>query len=255
VTLHVPLNSETRGLIDLAKLACYRSTRSSSIARAVEWSSKKICLPPSMKAHLRCGDRRGGDRTAAPNGTGAKLHKHPKVISTPHLGGSTTEALARIANELAEDVTACCSVRPAWAPSTHRSRRSGSGARAAVPRRRLSHGRFFPQFASGDARGSYAMQLQGELATIPSEAFVRAFLSGLLQTTTDRRVSIVNARHRRRARRARRSAAGCRTVAVRGFAARHRRLDDRYRTSVNGKPRIVEAGGSRSTRRRSARCS
>ncbi len=38
------------------------------------------------------------------DGIGAKLHQHPKLIATPHLGGSTTEALARIANELAEDV-------------------------------------------------------------------------------------------------------------------------------------------------------
>jgi len=56
-----------------------------------------------------------------PNGTGAKLHKHPKVISTPHLGGSTTEALARIATNSPKTSPACCSVRPAWAPSTHRS--------------------------------------------------------------------------------------------------------------------------------------
>ncbi len=105
-------------------------------------------------------------------------------------------------------------------------------------------GRFFPQFASGDARGSYAMQLQGDLTAIPADAFVRAFLSGLLQTTTDRRVSIVNAESialelgiRVEARPdasptpyagALRITGGSMTVTG---------------TSVNGSPRIVEAGG------------
>jgi D-3-phosphoglycerate dehydrogenase / 2-oxoglutarate reductase len=88
------------------------------------------------------------------------------------------------------------------------------------------------------------MLLQGELAEVPPEPFVRAFLSGLLQVTTERRVSVVNAESiayelgiRVEARGdanptpyagALRIVGG--TVSVTG-------------TSVNGSPRIVEAGG------------
>jgi D-3-phosphoglycerate dehydrogenase len=105
-------------------------------------------------------------------------------------------------------------------------------------------GRFFPQFGGGDARGAYAMLLQGELAEVPPEAFVRAFLSGLLQTTTDRRVSIVNADHVA-------AELGVR-VEVRGdtspiaYAAALRVIGGSMTltgTAVNGNPRIVEAGG------------
>ena len=180
-----------------------------------------------------------------PNGTGAKLHKHPKVISTPHLGGSTTEALARIANELAEDVTRVLLGAPGMG-AVNAPVPDGPEAERVLPFLDVAYrmGRFFPQFASGDARGSYAMQLQGELATIPSEAFVRAFLSGLLQTTTDRRVSIVNAesiaaelgvRVEARPDAAPSPYAGSLRVTGGSMTVTG--------TSVNGKPRIVEAGG------------
>ena len=86
--------------------------------------------------------------------------------------------------------------------------------------------------------------MQGELAPIPSEAFVRAFLSGLLQTTTDRRVSIVNAE----------SVAAELGVRVEArsdpsptpYAGSLRVIGGSMTvtgTSVNGSPRIVEAGG------------
>jgi D-3-phosphoglycerate dehydrogenase len=54
-------------------------------------------------------------------------------------------------------------------------------------------GRFYPQFAHEPQLPHFALTLQGELAEVPPEPLVRAFLSGLLQTTTDRRVSVVNA--------------------------------------------------------------
>ena len=75
---------------------------------------------------------------------------------------------------------------------------------------------------------------------------MRAFLSGLLQTTTARRVSIVNAesvaaelgvRVEARSDASPTPYAGALRITG-GF------LDDRHRTqSVNGRPRIVEAGG------------
>jgi hypothetical protein len=54
-------------------------------------------------------------------------------------------------------------------------------------------GRFYPQLAQETQLPAFALTLQGEIAEAPCEPLVRAFLSGLLQTTTDRRVSIVNA--------------------------------------------------------------
>jgi D-3-phosphoglycerate dehydrogenase len=180
-----------------------------------------------------------------PDGPGARLHKHPKVLPTPHLGGSTVEALARIANELAEDVARVLMGAPGMG-AVNAPIPDGPEADRVLPFLDVAYrmGRFFPQFASDGARGSYALQMQGDLAAIPPEAFVRAFLSGLLQTTTDRRVSIVNAE----------SVAAELGVRV---DARSDSSPTPYAgalrvtggsmsltgTSVNGSPRIVEAGG------------
>jgi D-3-phosphoglycerate dehydrogenase len=180
-----------------------------------------------------------------PDGSGAKLHKHPKVIPTPHLGGSTHEALARIANELAEDVARVLIGAPGIG-AVNAPIPDGPEADRLIPFLDVAYrmGRFFPQFGGGDARGAYAMLLQGELAEVPPDAFVRAFLSGLLQTTTDRRVSIVNAEHVA-------AELGVR-VEVRGdtspspYASALRVIGGSMSltgTSVNGDPRIVEAGG------------
>jgi D-3-phosphoglycerate dehydrogenase len=54
-------------------------------------------------------------------------------------------------------------------------------------------GRFYPQYARPARLPAFALVLGGNLAGVPPEPLTRAFLSGLLQATTDRRVSVVNA--------------------------------------------------------------
>lgn len=246
VTLHVPLTGETRGLIDLAKLRLMQKH-----AYIINCARGGVIVEDDLLAALDEGALASAaiDVVAIEpppvGGSGMKLHKHPKVIATPHLGGSTHEALARIANELAEDVARVLLGAPGMG-AVNAPVPDGPEADRVLPFLDVAYrmGRFFPQFANDDARGSYAMQLQGDLAAVPSEAFVRAFLSGLLQTTTDRRVSIVNAE----------------AVALElgvHVDARGDALPTPYAgsirvtggsmtvtgTSVNGKPRIVEAGG------------
>ena len=54
-------------------------------------------------------------------------------------------------------------------------------------------GRFYPQYAQPSSLPSFALIAEGELANFDPGPFVTTFLSGLLQATTDRRVTIVNA--------------------------------------------------------------
>jgi D-3-phosphoglycerate dehydrogenase len=247
VTLHVPLTSETRGLIDLAKLRMMQQHASIiNCARGGVIVEEDLLVALNEGALASAAIDVVAIEPPPQDGPGMRLHKHPKVIATPHLGGSTTEALARIANELAEDVTRVLHGAPGMG-AVNAPVPDGPEAERVLPFLDVAYrmGRFFPQFASdGDAHGSYAMQLQGELAAVPSEAFVRAFLSGLLQMTTDRRVSIVNAE----------------AVALElgvHVEARSDASPTPYTgsirvtggsmtltgTSVNGKPRIVEVGG------------
>jgi D-3-phosphoglycerate dehydrogenase len=247
VTLHVPLTGETRGLIDLAKLRLMKKH-----AYIINCARGGVIVEDDLLTALDEGALKGAaidvvaKEPPPQDGSGMKLHKHPKVIATPHLGGSTTEALARIANELAEDVTRVLLGAPGMG-AVNAPVPDGPEAERVLPFLDVAYrmGRFFPQFAGGgDARGSYAMQLQGELGAVPPEAFVRAFLSGLLQITTDRRVSIVNAESvsaelgvhvEARADASPTPYAGAIRVTGGSMTVTG--------TSVNGKPRIVEAGG------------
>ena len=54
-------------------------------------------------------------------------------------------------------------------------------------------GRFYPQYARPARLPAFALVLGGALAGAAPEPLTRAFASGLLQATTDRRVSVVNA--------------------------------------------------------------
>ncbi len=246
VTLHVPLTGETRGMIDLAKLRLLQKH-----AFIINCARGGVIVEDDLLVALNEGTLAGAGIDVVSveppprDGSGAKLHQHPKVIPTPHLGGSTHEALARIANELAEDVTRVLLGAPGMG-AVNAPIPDGPEADRVLPFLDVAYrmGRFFPQFATGDARGSYAMHLQGELAEVPADAFVRAFLSGLLQTTTDRRVSIVNAE-------AIAAELGVRVEARSDpaptpYAASLRITGGSMSltgTSVNGNPRIVEAGG------------
>jgi D-3-phosphoglycerate dehydrogenase len=128
------------------------------------------------------------------DGTGAALHKHPRVFATPHLGGSTHEALERIATELAHDVARVLLGAPA-SGVVNAPIPDGPDAERVMPFVEVAYriGRFFPQFSRAERLPSFTLALQGEIAEVAPDPLVRAFLSGLLQATTDRRVSVVNA--------------------------------------------------------------
>jgi D-3-phosphoglycerate dehydrogenase / 2-oxoglutarate reductase len=246
VTLHVPLTGETRGMVDLEKLRTMRRH-----AYIINCARGGVIVEDDLLTALDEGALAGAgiDVVAVepppPDGSGAKLHRHPKVVATPHLGGSTVEALERIALELAEDVTRVLLGAPANA-AVNAPIPEGPDAERILPFLDVAYriGRFFPQFASGDAHGVYSLLLQGDLAAVPADAFVRAFLSGLLQTTTDRRVSVVNAEATARELGIRIDARG--DARPTPYASALRVVGGTMSvtgTSVNGSPRIVEAGG------------
>ena len=193
-----------------------------------------------------------------PGGTGAALHRHPKVIATPHLGGSTHEALARIATELAHDVARVLLGAPASgavnAPGPRRPRRR---ARRAVPRRRVPAGPLLSAVRAPAAHAGVRARARRCARRRGAASRSRArSLSGLLQATTDRRVSVVNAerdraraRHRRRPRattRARR-----RTRRRCGWSPATRRSPARRSPARRASS---SSTATRSTRRPPARC-
>jgi len=195
VTLHVPLTNQTRGMIDGAKLRTMQPH-----ANIINCARGGVIVETDLLAELDAGTIAGAaidvvaQEPPPPDGSGAALHKHPKVFATPHLGGSTHEALERIATELAHDVARVLLGAPA-SGVVNAPIPDGPDAERVMPFVEVAYriGRFFPQFSRAGRMPSFTMALQGDLAEVAPDPLVRAFLSGLLQATTDRRVSVVNA--------------------------------------------------------------
>jgi D-3-phosphoglycerate dehydrogenase len=196
VTLHVPLSPQTRGMIDAPQLALLQPH-----ALIVNCARGGVIEETALLAALDANALAGAaiDVVAVepppPGGTGSRLHLHPKVVATPHLGGSTFEALERIATELAHDVASVLLGGPA-AAAVNAPIASGPDAEMVRPFVDLAYrlGKLYPQLAQDASLPRFTLVREGRLADVEPDALVTAFLSGLLQTTTDRRVTIVNAR-------------------------------------------------------------
>ena len=246
VTLHVPLTAQTVGMIDAAKLHRMRP-HAYLINCARGGVIDERDLLDALDANVLAGAALDvvAEEPPPPGGTSAALHRHPKVVATPHLGGSTHEALARIATELAQDVARVLLGAPANA-AVNAPVPSGPDAERVLPFLEVAYrlGRFYPQYARAQRMPAFSLVLGGALAEAAPEPLVRAFLSGLLQATTERRVSVVNADAIARE-------LGI-VVDVRGdasasaYASSLRVLADGTSiigTSIAGAPRIVELDG------------
>ncbi|HYW53746.1 MAG TPA: phosphoglycerate dehydrogenase [Candidatus Elarobacter sp.] len=195
VTLHVPLTPQTLNMIGTAKLRLMRPH-----AYLVNCARGGVIAERDLLEALDGGIIAGAaidvvaEEPPPPGGTGAALHRHPKVYATPHLGGSTHEALARIATELAHDVARALLGAPA-SGAVNAPVPDGPEAERILPFVDVAYrlGRFYPQYARPARMPALALVLGGTLADAAPEPLARAFLSGLLQATTDRRVSVVNA--------------------------------------------------------------
>ncbi|MBV8152370.1 MAG: ACT domain-containing protein, partial [Candidatus Eremiobacteraeota bacterium] len=105
-------------------------------------------------------------------------------------------------------------------------------------------GRFYPQYARPASLPSFTFVAEGDLALLDPAPLVTSFLSGLLQTITDRRVTVVNADAiarelgvRVEVRSAPRSGAYAGTLRVTAGETAV------VGTAVNGEPRIVSLDG------------
>ncbi|MGH7750359.1 MAG: NAD(P)-dependent oxidoreductase, partial [Candidatus Dormibacteria bacterium] len=196
VTLHVPLSPQTLGMIDASKLALMQPH-----ARLINCARGGVIDEAALLEALDAGTIAGAaidvvaKEPPPAGGTGARLHRHAKVVSTPHLGGSTHEALERIAVELAQDIASVLLGGTANA-AVNAPIGDGADADALRPFVDVAYriGRFYPQLARADSLPEFKLVVEGAIAELPADSLVTAFLTGLLQQTTDRRVSIVNAR-------------------------------------------------------------
>lgn len=194
VTLHVPLTEQTKRMIGRAELGMMK--REAVLVNCARGGivDEEALLDALDEERLQGAalDVVAGD-PPAPGSPGALLQRHPRVVATPHLGGSTHEALERIATQLANDMADALAGKPASgavnAPAPSGPDSELVRAFAAVAD---SLGRAAAQLFGEALARPISMHLLGDLAQSEAEPLRAAFLAAFLQSTTDRRVSTVN---------------------------------------------------------------
>ncbi|MBV9149660.1 MAG: phosphoglycerate dehydrogenase [Candidatus Eremiobacteraeota bacterium] len=195
VTLHLPLNDETEKVIDGSRLQKMKPD-----AVLVNCARGALIDEEALLQALDRGAVSGAaldvfaEEPAAAGSTSARLQAHPRVLATPHLGGSTQEAFERVAVELARDIVNVLAGRPAEGAVNAPIPR-GADAYKLRPFTDLAYriGILCPQLNEASQLQPISITLCGEIAGASPAPIVTGFLSGLLQGTADRRISIVNA--------------------------------------------------------------
>lgn len=107
VSLHVPLNAQTRNLIDAPRLGLMRSD-----AMLINTARGGVIDETALAAALQAG-RLGGAALdvfeAEPLPAGSPLAVAPNLILTPHIAGVTRESNARVSTMIAERIAAALS--------------------------------------------------------------------------------------------------------------------------------------------------
>ncbi len=191
VSLHLPLTAETRHFMNTARFA-----RMKPGSYLINTSRGGVVDEEALLRALDEGRLAGAALdvfSVEPLPEDHPLRRHPKVILTPHIGGSTVEAQARVARDAAEQVIAVLQGRPA--PYAINA--------PIVPPQTLAFltpwidlaerlGRFMRQMG-GRQLTRVELTLHGDLVNYDISYLRAAVLKGLLEGVVDERVNLVNA--------------------------------------------------------------
>jgi D-3-phosphoglycerate dehydrogenase len=190
ITVHVPLNKATRGIINADNIDKLKpGVMLVNVARGGVYDEAAVAQA------LVDGKIAGAafDVYDPEPPVDSPLLKAPNTVLTPHLGALTAEAQLRVAEEACEqviDVLAGRSARyavnaPLLTPET---------SRAIAPYLPLTEilGRFAAQYLRGGVK-TLTIDVAGDLANHDASQLVAAALRGILENATSERVNLINA--------------------------------------------------------------
>jgi D-3-phosphoglycerate dehydrogenase / 2-oxoglutarate reductase len=190
ITLHLPLTSQTKGLIGAKELATVKPT-----VRIINCARGGLIDEEVLVKAIEEGKVAGAavDVFVKEPVTDSVLFRSDKIIVTPHLGASTAEAQTSVALEVTEQVLAVLKGQPAkYAVNAPQ-----------IPAELLSVLAPFMQVAS--ALGSLARQLMegqinririqynGEIAGYDTAAIKASIIGGLLEGISEEKINMINA--------------------------------------------------------------
>ncbi|NJN83079.1 MAG: hypothetical protein HC802_12880 [Caldilineaceae bacterium] len=192
LTLHVPLTSQTENLIGAAQLQRMKPT-----ARILNVARGGIIDEAALVAAVESGQIAGAALdvfASEPLAANSPLRTNDKIILTPHLGGSTVEAQAQVAEDVALQVLDILNDRPARyavnAPII-----PPKDLDFLVPYIDLSErlGRFLKQLLGAQGIGDVEITAHGRLAEFELATISAGVIKGLLADVVQVRVNLVNA--------------------------------------------------------------
>ncbi|MBI4295463.1 MAG: phosphoglycerate dehydrogenase [Chloroflexi bacterium] len=190
ITVHVPLSAATRGLIGDKELGQVKPT-----VRLVNCARGGIVDEVALLRALDEGRVAGAavDVFAREPATDNPLFKSDKVVVTPHLAASTTEAQTSVATIAAEQVIDLLQGRPARyavnLPQIPAETLAVVGPFLNVAK---IVGRLATQLLEGQL-GDITIKYEGEIGCHDTAAVTAAVIGGLLESTSEERVNLVNA--------------------------------------------------------------
>jgi D-3-phosphoglycerate dehydrogenase len=190
VSLHTPVTPDTKRLIGAPELAKFR--RGAYLVNAARGA---LLDENALLDALDAGQLAGAaldvfDQEPTKN---ERLLKHPALVLTPHIGGSTQEAATRVSLEVAGEVLAVLQGKPARfavnAPLV-----SPALAQVLRPYMDLAErlGRFYTKWVGGPL-GNLEVEYAGKIATEDTGVLTAAIIKGLLEPIVETRVNLVNA--------------------------------------------------------------
>jgi len=190
ITLHTPLTENTRNMIDTEQIAMMKPT-----TRIINAARGGLINEEALVKALNEGRLAGAavDVFCAEPCTQSILFTSDRIIVTPHLGASTTEAQALAATEVAKQIVDVLNGLPARyavnAPFI-------STEAMTVMSPFLKVARLIGQLTSYLGEGQMRkikIKYQGEIANYNTHALKAVLLGGLLDRLTEERVNMVNA--------------------------------------------------------------
>jgi D-3-phosphoglycerate dehydrogenase len=189
-TVHVPLTPSTRSLIGRRELALLKPT-----ARVINCARGGIVDEDALREALDEGRLAGAalDVFAQEPPLDSPLLDSEKVVVTPHLGASTREAQVAVAVDVARQVLDVLNGKPPAHPVNAPFVTSETQAEL-LPFGELAEklGLLASQLVDrhlGEVRISYA----GRLAELDTDLLRALVIKGLLQSVSERRITLVNA--------------------------------------------------------------
>jgi D-3-phosphoglycerate dehydrogenase len=189
VSVHVPLNQSTKGLIGNEQLKRMKST-----AMVINCARGGIIDEQALYDALEAGRLAGAalDVFSEEPAVGNILVRSDKTVVTPHLAASTSEAEESSAIDIAEQIVAVLSGYPPRSPvNAPLVSAEGMTAVREYLRAASTLGVIGAQMLEGQAK-SITIRYQGEISEQNTDPIKAAVLGGLLENVTDERVNIVN---------------------------------------------------------------